>query len=388
MCLTKVYYNTYSDGTQDITEKKYPCSDGRACSHNEVRKYDRKFPFTKLGEVQPEPHRSLADRKPTPYFKPHTPQTSKSPSPPRRRSADVYMSTPKHYDHTDPYGRYDLYDYRTSSRRDPRDRYDREPRESRTKRSSTVPQIVYMDRDGLSTRSRSRSSSREYSRDVPLGVHLADDYSRRRHSSSRSRSRDGSSSRAGSSDHSDKYYRRRTDDSVGYVFVDDQDERRRQRRETMTHRRSSSYPDPSTSATADAYDPSRYIPRRAASSTVVHGSSSVSTSPPKAKHLRWEDEVRAKRDRQNAEIANRPPTVVLSEPTRGILKHTGDSKTKGKARETDNEIDELRRAVARMEIPSRGRDREPRISSRWYDEGGHRRSAKMVVAGDDRYGYY
>lgn len=410
MCLTKVYYNTYADGAQDISEKAYPCRDGRGCSRPDVRKYDRKFPFSKLGDSLPESHRSLSERKPTPYFEPHTPRGSKSPSPSRKRDSDMYMSgtkSSKHRDYYDPYSSsYDPYDYhRSSSRRDPRDR-DRYEREPRLKRSSTLPpQIVYMDRDDAkSSRSRSRSSSRDYSRDIPLGlVPLADEYGRRRHSisGSRSHSREGSSSRDGS----DHYYRRRTDDPHGYMFIDDQDERRRQRRQERTARRSS-FTEPSSSAAMKDYDlssSSRYLPRRA--STVVHhsdgsvstGSGSGSGSSSRPKQLRWLDQVRAK---QNAEIASRPIPGIDVEP-KGILKHGGESKSKGrdkgKGREMDD-IAELRRAVERMEIP-RGRDREPRRSGgrdEWDyagrygvggygDEVGGRRKRSKVWSGDDRY---
>lgn len=391
MCLTKVYYNTYSDGAQDITEKAYPCRDGRACSRPDVRKYDRKFPFGKLGDPQPESHRSVSERKPTPYFSSNTPRGSKSPSPSGRRETEAYMSGAKsgrHYDYQDPYGRFDPYDYqRSSSRQDPRDRYDREPRESRMKRSSTMPQIVYGDRE-KSSRSRSHSNSRDYSRDIPVGlVPLADEYGRRH--SSHSRSREGS--REGS-DRSDKYYRRRTDDPQGYTFINDQDEQRRQRRDKR-RMSTSSYTEPSSSAAAmaDAYGSHQYMPRRA--STVVHnsdGSISASSGSSKPKQLRWEDQVRAKRDRQNAEIASRQSSV---EP-KGILKHSSDSKGKGKGkgREVDD-IAELRRAVQRMEIP-RGRDREPRGRDDWdrrgrYDEDPDRdRRKRSKVWADDRYQYH
>ncbi|KAL2022518.1 hypothetical protein VTK56DRAFT_5125 [Thermocarpiscus australiensis] len=347
MCLRKVYYNTYADGAQDITEKTYTCREGRGCSHPVVRRYDRTFPFTKLGDPKPESHRSLSERKPTPYSSSHTPRGSKSPSPSGRRDSGVYMSgaiPSKHYHHHhDPYG-YDLYGYPyTSSRHDPRDRYDREPREPKLKRSSTAPQIVYMDRD------KSRSSRRDYSRDIPLGpVPLADDYGRRR-----------------------------IDDPVGYTFIHDADDRRRQRRE-QRRMSTSSYTEPSALAAAAmdrdaAYDPHRYLPRRA--STVVHHSdgtvSASGTRPPK--QLRWEDQVvRAKRERQNAEIASRPPVIPGHEP-KGILKHTGgdtkgDGKGKGKekekSRDTYDDMEELRRAVERMDIP-RGRDRQPRGYSDW-----------------------
>ncbi|KAK4153590.1 hypothetical protein C8A00DRAFT_15214 [Chaetomidium leptoderma] len=412
MCLTKVYYNTYSDGSQDITEKSHPCRDGRSCSHPDLRRYDRKFPFTKLGDAQPEDHRSLSERKPTPYFTGNTPRGSKSPSPSGRRDSGVYMSganASKHYDYRDPYGGYDAYGYQPPSRHDPRDRYDREQeRESRRlKRSSTAPHIVYMDRDGKPSRSRSHSSSRDYSRDIPLGlVPLADEYGRRHSLSSRSRSRDegghSNNSREGS-DHS-RHHRRRTDDPLGYVRMDDDDERRRQRR-SQRRMSTSSYPEPSTSAGGgmmDTYDTSQqraYLPRRA--STVVHHSDgSISTgsggggsgSAARPKQLRWDDQVRAKRDRQNAEIASRSyPGEV-----KGILKHTtttgGDSsaKGKGKGREAADDVEELRRSVAGMGIP-RGRDREPRGGrdewGRYDEELGRERRKRSKVYGDERYRY-
>ncbi|KAL2147638.1 hypothetical protein VTI28DRAFT_8092 [Corynascus sepedonium] len=413
MCLTKVYYNTYADGAQDITEKSYPCRDGRSCSRPDMRRYDRKFPFTKLGDAQGESHRSLSERKPTPYFSGYTPRSANASS--------------KHYDYRDPYaGGYNAYDYLggSSTRHDPRDsresRYDRDREQPRLKRSSTNPHIVYMDRDhdgGMSSRSRSRSSSR----DIPLGlVPLADEYGRRhrRHSHSSSRERD-------SSDYSQSglYYtgatpstRRRTDDPHGYVLYDDADERRRRHRRGEDKKRrmsASSYMDPTSSATLplsmmDPYS-SAYLPRRA-STTVVHnhsdgsdsmGSGSGSGSSGR-KQLRWEDEVRARRDRHNAEIASRPPLSALSTTgdLKGILKRSAsDPKrtSKGKGRDVED-IAELRRAIERMEIP-RGRDREPRGRDEWdwgggsgrggYGfedlEGGRRKRSRVYA--DDAYRY-
>ncbi|KAK3986419.1 hypothetical protein QBC44DRAFT_139443 [Cladorrhinum sp. PSN332] len=374
MCLSKVYYNTYADGDKDVTEKMYACREGRRCSHPEVRKYDRKFPFSKLGEAQPESHRSVSERRPTPYFSSgHTPRGAKSHSPPGRN-----------------YDSYDTYDHHRTSRHDPRDRYEREGR----RRSGSLPHIIY-------DRPRSRSSGHDYSRDIPLGVQLADDYGRRK-SSSRSRSRDDS----GRDD--SKYYRRRTDDPLGYVFIDDQEERRRQRRE----QRRSSYHEPSTSAGGamdnSAHDSHRYAPRRA--STVVHNSDgtlstfSSGLASSKAKSIRWDDEVRAKRSRQNAEIANRP--VLHGESPKSILKKPAaavDPRGKGKGRDIDD-VGELRRAIERMEIPSsgsRGRDREPRssglddwTSSSRYEEQPdreRRKRSKIYATGggaDDRYRYF
>ena len=176
------------------------------------------------------------------------------------------------------------------------------------------------------------------------------------------------------------------------MLVDDEDERRRQRRQ-QRRMSTSSYAEPSSSAAAaDAYDPRRYMPRRA--STVVHRSDgSVSASRPK--QLRWEDEVRAKRERrQDAETASRP---APAEP-KGILKKAGDAK--GKARDLDgdlallDDIAELERAVRRMDVP-RGRDREPRAwdgwdaARGWYDDGldRDRRKRSKLRVDSDRYKY-
>lgn len=437
MCLSKVYYNTYSDGANDVTEKKYPCRDGRSCSRPDVRKYDRKFPFTKLDDAQPESYRSLSERKPTPYS-----SGSKSPSPSRRRDSGVYMSgashggggsSSKHYDYRDPYGA-SYEPYGSYSRHDPRDRHDRDRerdrgREPRLKRSSTAPHIVYMDRDGKPSSSRSRSNSHSSSRDIPLGlVPLADEYARRRDSHrDRDRDRPSSSSRESkgkdrttrsrSGSHGEDYYtaRRRTDDPAGYAFINDADEQRRRQRR-------SSYTEPSTSS--GMFDPyaygttgtgTGYIPRRA-STVVHHGDGSISTgsgsgsggsgSSGRPKQLRWEDQVRSRRERQNAEIASRAPSFFSAGGgdgiggVKGILKHThtGDGgKGKGKGREVED-IEALRRSIERMEVP-RGRDREPRRGgdawgSRYGDElgygdaggaGGRRKRSKVYA--DDRYRY-
>ncbi|KAL2188189.1 hypothetical protein L209DRAFT_197528 [Thermothelomyces heterothallicus CBS 203.75] len=440
MCLTKVYYNTYADGAQDITEKSYPCREGRRCSHPEVRRYDRKFPFTRLADVQAESRRSLSERQPTPYFSSRTPRSAKSSSPPGRRDSGIYMgggSNPssKHHDSHDLYaGGYDTYGYRSSSKRhDPRDsldsRYDRDrdrdrDRELRLKRTVTDPHIVYVDRgrdDGKSSRSRSRSSSR----DIPLGlVPVAEEYGRRRrHSISLERDSSDYGYYSGLNYADAAPSRRRTDDPKGYVIYDDDDERRRQRREakrrTSTSTSTSAYPD-EAALPVSMMDPygSAYVPRRAPAAAVVHhmdgsvstatGSSSSSSSAAAGrKQLRWEDEVRARREQQNAEIASRPrlsttTTTSSSGDIKGILKRSASdpwggkskSKSKGKAREADD-IADLRRAIERMEIP-RGRDRQPRARDEWdwsgggggygygYDdmESGKRSKRSRIYAGD------
>ncbi|KAL2181166.1 uncharacterized protein P884DRAFT_281459 [Thermothelomyces heterothallicus CBS 202.75] len=395
MCLTKVYYNTYADGAQDITEKSYPCREGGRCSHPEVRRYDRKFPFTRLADVQAESRRSLSERQPTPYFSSRTPRSAKSSSPPGRRDSGIYMgggSNPssKHHDSHDLYaGGYDTYGYRSSSKRhDPRDsldsRYDRDrdrdrDRELRLKRTVTDPHIVYVDRgrdDGKSSRFRSRSSSR----DIPLGlVPVAEEYGRRRrHSTSLERDSSDYGYYSGLNHADAAPSRRRTDDPKGYVIYADDDERRRQRREANRREAEAALP----VSMMDPYG-SAYVPRRAPAAAVVHhmdGSVSTATgssSSASRKQLRWEDEVRARRERQNAEIASRPrlsTTTTTSGEIKGILKRSasdpwgGKSKSKGKAREADD-IADLRRAIERMEI-SRGRDRQPRARDEWDWNGG------------------
>ncbi|KAJ4303964.1 hypothetical protein N0V88_001566 [Collariella sp. IMI 366227] len=224
MCLTKTFYNTYSDGVQNITEKKYPCREGRGCSQPDVIHFNRNFPFTKLGDVRPESYRSLSERNPTPYRSSHT-----SPSPSRRRESresTLYTSGSSHGKRREhDYSSYEPYKYHRFSRHFSRDRPSRErEREPRFKRHSAAPQIVYADR-------HSRSSSR----DIPIGpVQLAEEYGRRYHSRSRSREHGGaSSSHDSSAHHHHSSHRRRTDNpQTTYLLVSDQDElRRRQRHE-------------------------------------------------------------------------------------------------------------------------------------------------------------
>ncbi|KAL2156602.1 hypothetical protein VTH82DRAFT_1347 [Thermothelomyces myriococcoides] len=439
MCLTKVYYNTYADGAQDITEKSYPCRDGKRCSQPDVRRYDRKFPFARLADIQGESRRSLSERQPTPYFSGRTPRSAKSPSPSGRRDSD----------HLDPYtsgggggggGGYDSYGYHGSSKRphDPRDSLDsRYDRDLRLKRTVTDPNIVYVDRgrgDGASSRSRSRSSSG--SRDIPLGlVPLAEEYGLRREQQQQQQRRQRRHSTSLERDdygYSGLYYypdaagssRRRTDDPRGCVVYNDDDERRRrQRREKEKDKEASS-----SSAAAAAAGPlpvsmmdpyrSAYLPRRGPA--VVHqlaGDGSSSSSSSGRKQLRWEDQVRAQRERQNAEIASRPSlsssvgtttatmTTTASGDLKGILKRSVSDpwggKSKGKARETDDEIAHLRRAIERMEIPTttRGRDRRPRVRDEWDWNGGGiggygydelelgKRSKRSRIYADDGYRY-
>ncbi|KAL2123473.1 hypothetical protein VTJ04DRAFT_3928 [Mycothermus thermophilus] len=386
MCLTKVYHNTYMDGAEDITEKFYPCRDGH-CSHPDIRRYDRKFPFNRLSDIKGDAHRS------------HSKSFSS------RRNSRVHLSGSSEYDYLlDPYDPSyddDLYGYRG------RDRH------RSLKRSSTAPQIIYLDRDPSGDK-LSRSRSRSSSRDIPLGpVSLAEEYARRHHDTKFSR-------KSRSSSHDPAYSRRRTDDPVadGYTLISDADERRHRHR--RKHRRNSTsdyYPELTTTTTtvSSAPDPdyaySSSYPRhhrRRSSSVVVHNptttvvddddhdAAATTTSPRPAKHLRWEDQLQRKRERQNAEIASRaggasyysssglsgstlyttapdPTSAAISStsPPKGILKHTettsSKSAKKGKAPELEDEIEALRRSIERMES-SRGKDRMPRSYAKEEDD--------------------
>ncbi|EGS20372.1 uncharacterized protein CTHT_0021990 [Thermochaetoides thermophila DSM 1495] len=335
MCRKEIYFNTYADGDEVVTEKMYPCRDGHRCSRPDVRTYNRKFPFSRLSNLGSESHRSLSERIPTPYFPDYVSSSKSSSS--RRRNSEVYskgVKSNKHYDYDDPYILLDPYDYQRSSRRE-RDRYEKES--SKSKHSSSTPLIVYKDRD-----SRSRSKGREYSDDISIG--LADDYDRRR---SRDDSRDGSDSR---------HRRRNSVDIPDYVFVEESSRPRERRRMSM-----SSYPEPTGSRSRTGLNAYAYTEPLRRSSTVIHHSDGSLSKP---KQLRWEDEVRAKRAKQNAEIASRPALVSSSgEPLKGILKRSNSdsyrTSSKGKDRDWDD-IAELRGAVERMEL-SRGRDRKSKV---------------------------
>ncbi|KAK3368519.1 hypothetical protein B0H63DRAFT_77160 [Podospora didyma] len=389
MCLTKLYYNTYADGAQDMTEKTYTCKEGRMCRSPELKHYDRKLPFNRLGNFGPESQKSVSERQPTPYkfssgMEPASSRRSKSPSPVSRHESGMYSS--RHRDYHDYYDQPRRSHHRSDAR-DPRERQDRDP-SPKIKRSTTMPGYVVIDQDRPP-----RPTSRDYSRDIPLGpVHLAEEYGRRRSSRDRDRERDLTPPR-------DKYHTtssRRHSHSGGadprdYVIIDDDQERRRQRREQRRRLSTSAYDEASTSAGTSGVTygsdptPSRFLPRRAA--TVLHSgdgstSNSLGSSPPKAKHLRWDDEVRAKRERQNAEIANRPlPVELHQDPSRvkGILK-TSPSDLKGKGREGDD-IYQLRQAVKRMDLP-RSRDR----AAREGDDYDYDRPRSRFTATDDEYG--
>ncbi len=378
MCRKNIYYNTYADGAQDVTEKTTACRDGKRCSHPEVHQYERSFRFNKLRDSGPESHKSVAERKPTPYFLGDlpTPRRSKSPSPANRRGSGVY----------DLYDRPDRdRDHHHSSRRHRDSRHpEREPPSPRHKRSQ--PHFVVIDQPA-------RSSSR----DIPLGpVHLVDEYGSRRRAS-RERERE-------------HHHRRHHSPGAQAYIVDDERERRRHNKRRMS---GSAYPDFPTATSgvpaAEIYtaEPRRYpghMPGLRRSATLGHTpmtvpGTSAGMSPPRT--VRWQDEVSARRARQNAEIAGRgmPPEVLVhQEPPKGILK---DSKGKG----TDRE---LRRAVESMGMGTgMGRERrgsgsgtehldlynrdrlKARLGGGGDNDGGRERRRKSKVwTGGDQYQYF
>ena len=388
------------------------CADGRAgikCKHTEEWvNSSRKHVLSKLDISKVETPASLADRLPTPYMHlPPTPHLSKSPSP-HRDGPGVYvngtkvveLSKPrKHRDTRDDYDRDRDYHYERRSSRyldsDPRDRDDdrrdrrtrREDREppSKVKRSSTLPQYVVIDQEKPRRRSRD---------DIDGPEDLTKEYNRRRRPS-RERERDPSPGRG-------LYYRKHTAD--GYAVVDDDKERRQLRRE---RRRSVDYDsEPPVFSTSTAA--LRYTPRR--TSTIVHHSDGTTVKKsPKTKQLRWDDEVRVKREpldvreAQNQKIASRPKQ--RSDPDRdprlkGILKHTDPNIKKSRGdddyrAEEFRRDEELRRAVEDMGISNRGRSRKPqewdeqveRLRTRLgEDDRGDRRKRSKVWL-EDRYEY-
>lgn len=99
MCRKVIYYNTYADGAQDVTERFDTCHPGRICSHPEMQHLNRTFHVTKRDYLSSkESAAGRGDRKSAIY---HTsrrsdmllpPQSrSKSPSPSRKRDSGVYV---------------------------------------------------------------------------------------------------------------------------------------------------------------------------------------------------------------------------------------------------------------------------------------------------------
>lgn len=314
MCRKTIYYNTYGDGSEDVTERVDTCRPGRMCPHPERREYRRQFRFTKLGASSPESAASLADRRPTPYATdflelPPTPR-SKSPSPSRKHESGVYVNGER------------IAAIHSPSRREKRRSqvvvHAPEPpspviRPAALKRHSTLPSdyvVIENEARGRHGRHHARRSS---SRDIPVGpVRILDDMGSRHSSPSRR-----------SASPRPVHYREHARTPRGYEYVDTGDRRR------GSSRRS----DPAAAAGA-------YYRRSEAEDAYV----SPAASPPTRKEVHFTpDPVRDGRIReQNERIRRRPK---LHQEVKGILKKDGAA-----AVAPENEYDALRRAVGQMDI--------------------------------------
>ena len=328
MCVKKVYYNTYADGAQDVTEKMYACHEGPGAHSPDVRKYERRLSFNK-GDLDPEPRRL----RPTSYYlggELPTPRRSKSPSPLPRRDSDTHavagLGSPKpgrHYR--------DRHDYREDRRRSSRhiDADHDHVAPPKLKRTSTAPHMVVIEQGSP------RFSS---THKMPSGpIHVVDDYDNHRHST-----RDRTS------------HRRNSTTAKDFVIVDDERERRRHTQDRKRRMSSSSAGRPDAillTPPTETYttEPRRTSLRRSATVVVPSGGSSASSPP---KHLRWEDEVRVARDRHNDEIAKR--AAPEESGLKSILKQASN-KVRGKSSRKEADVHGLRRAVERMDLPT-GRD--------------------------------
>ena len=399
-----IYYNTYADGAQDVSEKVYTCEDGRMCQVPKVKKFDRSLPFPMSGVVEPE------NQMKTPYLASHlppTPRPSASPSP-NRHGSGVYINGTKVADISKSHS----HKRRTSkATEDHREVVDRDPPSPKpSKRAAARPYVVVEQYD----------NPRPLDIPAPI-VNLSDEHLR---APRISRSHDDRDPKT--------YYRQHTNNAQGYMIVDDAKERRRMDRKA---RRASVSGYVNDGANADytftapdaprppTYAPAPPTPRR--SPTIVQHSdgsiassghsgsrhsrthsfaSAASSSPPKEVH--WVDEVSQKRRMQNDKIANRGNTPAVTE-LKGILKkdteQPKDSKpTSGHSRKRststsksreDPEVARLRHMVERMEIPRssglRDRDDEiDRLRSRFEtDEQRERRRRGAGLGYDTGYGY-
>ncbi|KAK0622587.1 hypothetical protein B0T14DRAFT_564032 [Immersiella caudata] len=392
MCVKKIYFNTYADGAQDVTEQVHACREGKTCLSPEIRTYERKLSFNK-GDLDPEPPRRL---RPSSYYLGGdlpTPRRSKSPSPAYRRESDAGLTdSPKPSKH---HGYRDRHDHRESRRSRHAD-LDREPPSSpKLRRSNTNPHLVVIEQ-GAPVYSSS---------DVPPGpIHVAEEPSLNRRSSRRHRDRDAD----------DLQFSRHASSSNPKAFVVVNDEREHRRRHRDHKRRmsssSTSRPDPALvtppaeeQSSSEPREPRRRYSLRRANTVVLPSSES---SPPK--HLRWEDELRSARARHNDEIANRkkPNEVHQDSRPKGILKPTAapaapSPPLRGKPlTRQDSELGGLRRAVENMDLPTASDsaldadelnlyDRDRLLARFGGSDGGERdrRRRKTKVWTGDRYQY-
>lgn len=334
MCRKTIYYNTYGDGSEDVTERVDTCRPGKMCSHPERREYRRQFRFTKLGVSSPETPASLADRRPTPYATaadflalPPTPR-SKSPSPSRKHESGVYVNGEKVAHIQAP---------RKERRRNHVVVHAPEPpspittaRPAALRRHSTMPaaaDYVVVENEPSRGRVHGRHAAAGRSRNSSSREVLDGMGGSSRHSSP---SRRSASPRPA-------HYREHARTARGYEYLDSE------RAERRKSRRSSSYYRPEEGR--DAYM-----------------TPAASPQPPVRKEVHFTaDPVRESIRRQNERIARRPK---LHQEVKGILKKEGAAAA-APPPVVVSEYDELRRAVGQMDIhPS---SRQPRLRSELSD---------------------
>jgi hypothetical protein len=368
MCRQIIYYNTYGDGSEDVTQRVETCRPGKMCTRLEHREYQRQFRFTKLGaSAATETAASLADRRPTPYATadflelPPTPR-SKTPSPSRKHESGVYVNGEK------------IASIHTPSRRDKRNRthvvvHAPEPPSPRIavaaprpilKRSSTLPSDYVVIEDGgrgrhghSSHRREGRSHHRTSSRDISVGpaARILDDHlaaaagTTSRHGASPSRS---ASPRPA-------YYREHARSPREYRYVDDSHRERRKSRRSTTH-------GSDVAAAAAVYvTPASSPPRKE-----VH----FTADPPVSDRVR----------EQNERIARRPK---VHQEVKGILKKDGGAE--------QQQYDELRKAVGMMDIHPSRQDGDgeywDRLRGRFDEPRERRRKSRVHYPGEGVYKY-
>lgn len=344
MCHKTIYYNTYGDGSEDVTERIDTCRPGKMCSHPERREYRRSFRFTKLGTSFPETPVSLADRRPTPYTTdflelPPTPR-SKSPSPSRKHESGVYVNGEKVAN---------IHAPRKEKRRNHVVVHAPEPPSPRPiiKRHSTMPSdYVVIENEARGRHGRHHTARRSSSREIPLGPVRIPDDAGSRHSSP---SRRSASPRP-------VHYREHARNPRGYSYVDEdceRSERRKSRRSSSRHHaRDNAYATPAASP------------------------------PQQRKEVHFTaDPVRDGVRQHNERIARRPK---LHQEVKGILKK--DLVPAG------NDYDDLRRAVGQMDIQPSRRDGDDaqywdRLRDRFEEPRERRRKSRIHYPGEGVYKY-
>ncbi|KAB5515477.1 hypothetical protein GE09DRAFT_1159747 [Coniochaeta sp. 2T2.1] len=374
MCRKTIYYNTYGDGSEDVTERVDTCRPGKMCAYPERKEYQRQFRFTKLGGTSsPETPVSLADRRPTPYATdflelPPTPR-SKSPSPSRKRESGVYINGEKIANIHAP--------RKSEKRRNHVVVHAPEPpspiRPAAIKRHSTMPADYVVIENEAAGRGRhggrhSSTTRRNSSRDIPVGFAGILDDMGSRHSSP---SRRSASPRP-------LHYREHARTARGFEYVDSE------RAERRKSRRSSSYHHYPTTSSSSRPVEDVYLSPAASPPTPTRKEVHFTTTgvdPARESAIR----------RQNERIARRPK---LHQEVKGILKKDS-SGIHPQVVVPDNEYDELRRAVGQMDIQKvpdvRREYSDPqywdRLRGRFEEPRERRRKSRVLYPGETVYKY-